>query len=169
MKDINKGISGGCVLLAVSDMDKARAFYETVLGQKVLVNIDNMNVYYGGFALQAKYAELVAGGEGWTTQPTGAKLEMKTKPNNFQLGFEVEDLDYWAEKIKSVEGIEILHDIAEYVWNQRVLRFYDHDGHIIELGESIETIAKHLLAQGLSVEEVAERISHPLEFVQGLL
>lgn len=40
---------------------------------------------------------------------------------------------------------------------------------MIEIGESMEVIAKRYLSQGLSAEEVAEIIQHPVEFVQQCL
>jgi len=83
----------------------------------------------------------------------------KTQPNNFQLYFEVEDLDYWQNKISSTEGIEFIHKAKEYPWGQRFFRFYDYDKFIVEVAESMESVAKRFLSQGLSVEETAERTS----------
>lgn len=54
----------------------------------------------------------------------------------------------------------------KHEWKQMVIRIYDPDFHMIEIGESMKVIAKHYLAQGLSVEKVAEIIQHPLAFVQ---
>lgn len=62
-----------------------------------------------------------------------------------------------------------MHDIKEYPWGQRVVRFYDPDQHIIEVGESMENVARKLFKQDLSIEEVAERTQHPLEFVKASL
>lgn len=42
---------------------------------------------------------------------------------------------------------------------------YDCDYHIIEIGESMKVIAKRYLAQGMSVEETAKIIQHPVECV----
>ncbi|MBE5992462.1 MAG: glyoxalase/bleomycin resistance/dioxygenase family protein [Paenibacillaceae bacterium] len=144
-------------LIAVSDMEKAKQFYETVMEQKVIMDL-GVHVAFGGFSLQSNYAELV-----------GADLPGKTQPNNFQLYFEVEDLDYWQNKISSTEGIEFIHKAKEYPWGQRVIRFYDYDKFIVEVAESMASVAKRFLAQGLSVEETAERTMYPLEFVKSLM
>jgi len=37
--------------------------------------------------------------------------------------------------------------------------------HIIEVGESMESVARRFLSKGLSIEETAKRISMPEEFV----
>lgn len=144
-------------LIAVSDMEKAKQFYETVMEQKVIMDL-GVHVAFGGFSLQSNYAELV-----------GADLPGKTQPNNFQLYFEVEDLDYWQNKISSTEGIEFIHKVKEYPWGQRVIRFYDYDKFIVEVAESMASVAKRFLAQGLSDEETAERTMYPVEFVKSLM
>jgi len=157
------------ILLDVNDFAKARNFYETVMEQEIeeVIGGDHIN-YKSGMALQRDYKGIVEGSKDFAATPTGAKLEIKTKANNYQLAFEVEDIDYWQAKIKA-SGVEIIHDVHEYVWGQRVIRFYDPDGHIIELGEDLEVVAKRFLAQGLTAQEVSERFGYPLEYVQQLL
>jgi hypothetical protein len=67
------------------------------------------------------------------------------------------------------EGIVFIHESKENPWGQRVMRFYDLDKYIVEVSESMESVAKRFLAKGLSVEETAERTMFPVEFVKGLL
>ena len=145
-------------LIAVSDMAKAKHFYETVMEQKVLMDLGVHVTFEGGVSLQSNYSELV-----------GQNLQMHARPNNFQLYFEVENLDFWQNKIESVEGIEFIHKAREYPWGQHVMRFYDYDGYIIEVAESMESVAKRFLSEGLSVEETAQRTMFPVEFVKRLL
>lgn len=148
----------GGTLISVSDMEKSRDFYEKVMEQKVEMDLGTHVSFENGLSLQSDYAELV-----------GIKLEAREKPNNFQLYFEVEDLDVWETKLKALEGIEFIHKSREYPWGQRVMRFYDHDQYIVEVSESMESVAKRFLAQGLSAEETAERTMFPVEFVKQLL
>ena len=54
----------------------------------------------------------------------------------------------------------------EHEWKQRVVRIYDPDHHIIEIGESMAVIARRYLANGYSVEETAKIIQQPVEFVK---
>ena len=145
-------------LIAVSDMAKAKHFYETVMEQKILMDLGVHVAFEGGVSLQSNYPELV-----------GQDFQMYARPNNFQLYFEVEDLDFWQNKIESIESIEFIHKAKEYPWGQRVIRFYDYDSYIIEVAESMESVAKRFLAQGLSVEETAQRTMFPVEFVKKLL
>ena len=80
--------------------------------------------------------------------------------------FEEEDFDGFLEKLKGFPDIEFVHPPKKYEWQQRVVRIYDPDKHIIEVGESMATIAKRYLNQGVSVEETAKLIHHPVEFVK---
>lgn len=145
-------------LISVSDMAKSKDFYEKVMEQKVLMDLGVHVAFENGLSLQSNYEELV-----------GEKLEAHTRPNNFQLYFEVEDLAYWETKLKSTEGVEFIHGSKEYPWGQRDIRFYDYDKYIIEIAESMESVAKRFMSEGLSVEETAERTMFPVEFVRQLL
>lgn len=145
-------------LIAVSDMAKSKHFYETIMEQKILMDLGVHVSFERGLSLQSNYTELV-----------GQDLRMQSRPNNFQLYFEVEDLDHWQEKIKGTDGIEFIHEAKEYPWGQRVMRFYDYDQYIVEVAESMTSVAKRFLAQGLSVEETAQRTMFPLDFVKKLL
>ncbi|MEM1483625.1 VOC family protein [Oscillospiraceae bacterium PP1C4] len=145
-------------LLAVSDMAKAKQFYETVLEQKVLLDLGVHVSFDGGVSLQEKYSELV-----------GVDLPLHPQANNFELYFEVEDIEHWNTKLRAIDGIEFIHDAKEYPWGQRSMRFYDFDKHIVEIGESMVSVVKKFLEQGLSVEEAAERTMFPVEFVKQCL
>jgi len=101
--------------------------------------------------------------------PTGVEIEIKTKANCYQIYFETNDLDAMVAKIKATEGIEVLHDIIEYSWGQRVFRFYDHDKHIVEVSERLDNVAKRFLSQGRSVQEIAEIFGDTVEHIERLL
>ena len=145
-------------LISVSDMAKAKDFYEKVMEQNIMMDLGVHVAFESGLSLQSNYEELV-----------GEKLEMRPKPDNFQLYFEVEDLDRWEAKLRSTEGIKFIHGSKEYPWGQRVMRFYDYDKYIVEVSESMESVARRYLSQGLTVEETADRTMFPIEFVKKLI
>jgi len=145
-------------LISVADMAKSKDFYEKVMEQKVIMDLGVHVAFESGLSLQSNYEELV-----------GVKLEAHPRANNFQLYFEVEDLDYWETKLKSTEGVEFIHGSKTYPWGQRVMRFYDYDKYIVEVSESMISVAKRFLAQGLSAEETSERTMFPVEFVKQLI
>lgn len=109
-----------------------------------------------GFSLQQGYAELV-----------GIDADsVKNPSHNFQVYFEVEDLDKVYAELKSISNLQWLHEIKEYPWGQRDIRVYDPDKHIVEIAEDMNTVTKRFLQQGMSVEEVAERTMFPVEVVK---
>jgi hypothetical protein len=58
-------------------------------------------------------------------------------------------------------GIVFIHDIQEQPWGQRVMRLYDPDGNVLEIGETMESTAWRLYQQGLSIEGVREKPACP--------
>lgn len=144
-----------CPLYAVHSMAAARNFYETVLHQKLALDFGANVTYEGGFALQEGFSELVGFPEG----------RIQYRSHDGELYFETETLDEDVAGLQKA-NVEFLHGVKEYPWGQRVTRFFDPDGHIVELGESMCSVVLRFLGQGLSDEETAERTQHPLEFVQ---
>ena len=86
--------------------------------------------------------------------------------HNMELYFEVDDFDAFTEKLRRHLDVELVHPPMTHAWQQRVVRLYDPDWHMIEVGESMEHIALRLLDEGRSVEETAALIHHPTDFVE---
>ena len=61
-----------------------------------------------------------------------------TLPSRFELCFETEEFDKFFQKLKS-NNVRFLHEINTEIWGQRTIRFYDNDGHLIEVGEAFPT------------------------------
>jgi predicted enzyme related to lactoylglutathione lyase len=146
-----------CSLIVVEDIAASRRFYEELLGQKVRYDFGANVEFECGFSIHAKahFAGLIGAGP-------DAVME---KSRNFELYFEEDAIEAFAEKIGRNESIELVHGLLEQPWGQRVVRFFDPDGHIVEVGESMESAVKRFLKGGLSAEETARRTSMPLEYV----
>ena len=144
----------GC-LLAVRNIVESRHFYEKVLHQNILMDI-GPHVTFEGISLQQGYAELIG-------IPSDSVCE---RSHNFQVYFEVEDLDAMYAELKSTPGLQWVHEIREYPWGQRDIRVYDPDKHIVEIAEDMGVVIKRFLAQGLSAQAVAERTMFPTEMVE---
>jgi catechol 2,3-dioxygenase-like lactoylglutathione lyase family enzyme len=140
-------------LLVVSDIAISRKFYEDILNQKVIMDFGENITFEGSFSLQTK--------KSWVNFIHKTENEVLSKPDNFELYFEEEQFDEFIERLKLFK-IMYLHIVVEYPWGQRVIRFYDPDMHIIEVGESMETVVKRFITQGLSVEAIADRTQAPL-------
>lgn len=143
-----------CPLLVVSDMQRSRKFYEGLLGQKVKADFGENVTYEGDFAihLESHYSGLIDG------------KAITQGGNAFELYFEEDKLELVAEKLAG-EGVELVHPLREQPWRQKVLRIYDPDLHIIEIGESFEHLCSRLQKEGKSVEEIMKITYMPETFV----
>ena len=90
--------------------------------------------------------------------------DVTLKSNAGELYFETEDIDAFYKHLESFD-ILYVHRLHEHPWGQRVFRFYDPDGHIIEAAEKLDAVIARFAAQGLSPEETADRMDIPLDFV----
>ena len=50
-----------------------------------------------------------------------------------------------------------------------MVRIYDPDKHIIEIGESIKVVCRRFLDNGMAPEQVAERMNVPMKFVNACM
>lgn len=90
--------------------------------------------------------------------------DVTLKSNAEELYFETEDMDAFYKHLESFD-ILYVHKLHEQPWGQRVVRFYDPDGHIIEAVEKLDAVIARFAAQRLSPEETADRMGIPLDFV----
>ncbi len=145
-------------MLVVTDIDKAVEFYKKVLGLHVIMDFGANKTLTGGLALQT--AETYGGFIGTNMISFGG--------NNFEIYFEEDDFDRFADKLEECE-IEYVHPIMEHSWGQRVVRFYDPDKHIIEVGESMKVVCRRFLESGMTPEQVAKRMDVPMKFVSACM
>ena len=145
-------------LIAVSDLEKSKQFYRDVLGMKVVADFGANVTLDGGLVLQTM-----------DTWKSFIRTDNVVLPNNAgELYFEEEDMDAFCEHLKQFD-IRYVHPLFEHRWGQRVVRFYDPDMHIIEVGEKLDAVILRFVEQGLSAEETAARMDIPVEFVTACL
>ncbi len=145
-------------LIAVTDMEKSRRFYQDVLGLKVVADFGANVTLEGGIALQTL-----------DTWKSLIQTDRVVLPNHAgELYFEEEDMDAFCKRLGAFE-IRYVHGLLEHSWGQRAVRFYDPDGHVIEVGEKLEAVVLRFAEQGLSPEETAARMDVPLDFVTACL
>ena len=148
----------GCALIAVKDVELSKRFYCELLEQSVTVDFGWNVTLSGGFALQQEFA--------WLCDiPKESVVE---RSNNMELYFEVDDFDAFLSKLEARDDIAYVHPPKTHEWKQRVVRIYDPDYHMIEIGESMAVIARRYLAAGKTAEETAGLIQHPLAFVEAV-
>ena len=150
-----------CPLIVVDEIARSRYFYEQILGQKVKDDFGVNVSFEGNFAihLKAHYQSLL----GDVTQ-----YPVAPKAHNGELYFETDELEPICQRLKQA-GVEFIHVIREQPWGQRVMRLYDPDEYVVEIGEMMEITVERLYRQGLSIEHIIQRTSMSREFVEHVI
>ena len=145
-------------LIAVADMEISKQFYHDVLGLEIVADFGDNVTLDGGIALQTM-----------NTWKTFIRTDNLVLPNNAgELYFEEEDMDTFCDHLKKFD-ICYVHPLFEHRWGQRVVRFYDPDKHIIEVGEKLDAVILRFMEQGLSAKETAARMDIQFDFVKACL
>lgn len=108
-----------CMLISVADINAARKFYEDLFGLEVFQDYGKNIAFTCGLALQQDFDWLV----------NLPKEKILKKSNNAEIVFEEQDFDGFLNKLKEYPDVEYLEEVIEHSWGQRVIRFYDLDGH----------------------------------------
>ena len=115
------------VLIVVKDMERSKKFYHDLFGLDTVVDQDGNVILTEGLVLQDEKL--------WKTF---LGREVIPENNSCELYFEEQELDCFVEKL------ECLYPETKYVnrpmihsWGQRVVRFYDPDGNLIEVGTPV--------------------------------
>lgn len=144
------------ILIVVKDIELSKAFYRDLFGLSVVTDFGGNVILTEGLVLQEQ-----------TIWETFTNTKVVSYGNDAELYFEENDMDSFIEKLKSSSyEIEYVNPPMEHDWGQRVIRLYDPDGHIIEVGESLEYVAKRYLKQGMTIEETARKTQLPLPQVE---
>ena len=143
-------------LIAVKDMSASLKFYRELFGLEVAVDLGWCKTLTCGLTLQEHFDEI--GGFPAET--------MKYRSNTMELYFETEDFEGFLSLLDACPEVERLHEPRTYPWLQRGIHIFDPDGHLIEVSESMYTVACREFQKGASPEETAKLTQHPLEVVQ---
>lgn len=145
-------------LIAVKDIERAKKFYHDVLNLEVIADFGANVILSGNIFLQTI--------DTWKTFIHKQENEILLKNNAIELYFEEDDIDTFISKIDNFKDIVYVHPLVEHSWGQRVVRFYDLDQHIIEVGENLANVIRRFIDSGLSIEETAVRMDVPVEYIK---
>lgn len=146
-------------VIAVSDINASRRFYEDLFGLELYQDYEINVSFTCGLSLQQEFDWLI-----------GAPKETVLKrSHNMELAFETRDFDAFLEKLEQYPGIQRLGEVIEHSWGQRVVRFYDPDGHLIEVGENMKLVVERFLSTGMTMEEVSAKMDVSIEDLTKLL
>lgn len=146
-------------MIVVADMGTARRFYEGLLGEQLRFDLGARQQFESGLELQSRNA--------MADIFSPEKEQAVNGSQSLLLYYETEEFDRFLPKLKEA-GTAYLHgksEPEEFAWGQRYIRFYDPDGHIIQVAESMGDVIRRFFAQGLTAEDIVACTDFPLEYV----
>ena len=114
------------VLIVVKDMERAKRFYHDLFGLDVVLENEGNVILTEGLVLQDAgiWEETVGGG-------------IIPRNNASELYFEETDIESFAEKLDAYpEEIQYINRLTQDSQGRKVIRFYDPDGNLIEVGQN---------------------------------
>lgn len=147
------------ILFVVENIERSKKFYRDLFGLEVITDFGENVILTEGLVLQEKKL--------WETF-----MERKVclGGNDAELYFEENDIDGFLQKLeKSDLTIQYINPCMEHDWGQRVIRVYDPDNHVIEIGESLEYVARRFLNTGMTAEQVAKKTQLPLSQIEEMV
>ena len=147
-----------CIHLAVTDVNRSEQFYKKTLGLKAVRRFGKSVELEGGISLQPE--------ESWDGYITSKDIMHHHKGG--ELYFEEDDMRGLITRLNTLR-VEYVHQPLTQKWGQKVVRFYDPDGHMIEVGESLASVVKRFKLSGMDEEHIAVRMEVGLDFVYDCL
>lgn len=148
-----------CVLLAVQDLAYSKRFYCELFGLRVTADFGANITLSDCIALQTR--------DTWAAFLHKSEEAILLRNHAIELYFETEDIAAFLKQLEAWKPTYI-NELSAQPWGQQAVRFYDPDGHVIEVGETLHGVVARFLAEGLSEEETAVRMDIPLENVRAL-
>lgn len=112
------------VLIVVSDIEKAKRFYHEVFGLNTVLDNGGNVIMTEGLVLQDKriWREFLG-------------KDILARNNSCELYFEEKNIEAFVEKLERLyPSVEYVDQLMVHDWGQKVVRFYDPDGNLIEVG-----------------------------------
>lgn len=111
------------ILLAVKDIEKSRQFYHELFGLQTVLNSEGNMILTEGLVLQDEKIWREALGK-----------EIIPENNFCELYFEELEIEAFICKLETqYPSIQYVNRLTEYSWGQKMVRFYDLDGNLIEV------------------------------------
>ncbi len=112
------------ILIVVKDIEKSKQFYHDLFGLDPVLDYDGNMILTEGLVLQDEkiWREFLG-------------KDVITKNNSCELYFEERDIESFIEKLEKLyPSIQYVNPLITHSWGQKVIRFYDLDGNLIEVG-----------------------------------
>ena len=122
------------ILIVVKDIEKSRKFSHDLFDIDLVLDNDGNMILAEGLVLQDEKI--------WKSF---LNRDIVPKSNSCELYFEEQDIEAFIDKLEKLyPSIEYVNRLMTHSWGQRVIRFYDLDGNLIEVGTPMESIDSNL-------------------------
>jgi uncharacterized glyoxalase superfamily protein PhnB len=148
-------------LIVVDEMARSQYFYEQLLSLKVKFDFGENVQFEGDFSIHLKsHFQSLLGDM--------MQYPVTKKAHWGELYFQTDELESIYQHLNEA-GVEFIHPIREQPWGQRVMRLYDPDSHVIEIGEAMEAVVWRFYEQGFSIDIISKKSSRPREFIEDVI
>lgn len=110
------------ILIVVEDIEKSKKFYHDLFGLDVILDNEGNVILTEGLVLQEK-----------TIWKNFLERDIISENNSCELYFEEKNIEAFVEKLdKLYPDIKYVNRLMTHSWGQKIVRFYDLDGNLIE-------------------------------------
>lgn len=112
------------ILIVVKDIEKSKKYYQDLFGLNMLLDNDGNMILTEGLVLQEEkyWKEFL-------------QKDIVYCNNSSELYFEENDIEAFVEKLERLYPNTVyVNKLMTHSWGQKVVRFYDLDGNLIEVG-----------------------------------
>ena len=116
------------VLIVVRDIERSRKYYHDLFGLETVLDNDGNMILSEGLVLQdAKIWE------------NFLEKDIIPRNNASELYFEERNIEGFIQKLEELyPDTDYVNRLMTHSWGQRVVRFYDPDGNLIEVGTPMD-------------------------------
>ena len=112
------------VLIVVKDIEKSKKFYHDLFGLETVIDNDGNMVLTEGLVLQDEkiWRDFLG-------------RDIIPESNSCELYFEERNIEAFILKLEKLyPSVKYVNRLMTHSWGQKVIRFYDPDGNLIEVG-----------------------------------
>ena len=112
------------ILIVVKNIERSKQFYHDLFGLEMILDNGGNMILTEGLVLQDEkiWKEFLG-------------KEIIPKNHSCELYFEERDLEAFVQKLEKLyPSIQYVNRLMTHSWGQKVIRFYDPDGNLIEVG-----------------------------------
>ena len=115
------------ILIVVKDIERSRQFYHDLFGLELILDNDGNMILSEGLVLQDEKI--------WKNF---LGRDIIPENNSCELYFEEADLEGFVERLEKLyPQVQYVNRLMTHSWGQKVVRFYDPDGNLIEVGTPV--------------------------------